>query len=381
MKIYLQTSVTALEKMHSSTSHREMHNLIVSYLQHRRSSGFSESTILNDVKGLIALSKSIKDIKVAELTPDDMYHFFDDVAEHRSSAALYRSKVAIFLRFAGREELAELCGMRTPRNTKKLPEDMLTQSEVEELISATGNARDAAFIALLYESGARRGEVMELQLKHITFDENGAVILLPKGKTGPRRIRVVFAASYLHLWMDHHPAKGNKSAWLWPSFRNSGVMVEYTTLRDMLQRAAKKAGITKRVNMHSFRHARATHLAKNLTEQQLKIYLGWTAGSSMAATYVHLSGKDVDDAILRAAGVEIPEERKRPELATVRCVRCKELQSAKNAFCFKCGLPMSETAYVQEKQAEADILKVLEENGLLAALTSVLQSKLKNNVG
>lgn len=66
---------------------------------------------------------------------------------------------------------------------------MLTPEDIEKLIDVAGNLRDKAFIAFLYESGARRGEVFSIQIKHIQFDEMGAVVTLPKGKTGARRIR------------------------------------------------------------------------------------------------------------------------------------------------------------------------------------------------
>ena len=64
----------------------------------------------------------------------------------------------------------------------------------------------------------------------------------------------------------------------------------------MLSTVAKRCGIKKRVNPHSFEHARASNLANVLTEAQMKEYLGWVGDSKMAATYVHLSGRNVDNA-------------------------------------------------------------------------------------
>jgi integrase/recombinase XerD len=315
--------------------------LIHSYLRYRKNESLSPDTLVNDLKALIELSKVI-DKPMKNLTQDDVYAFFESLSSRsKSTAALYKIKVKGFFKFIGREDLAQLCKVKRSSSERKLPEDLLTPEDIELLINSAQSLRDKAYIAILYESGARRGELQELQIKHINFDENGAVITLPKGKTGARRIRIVYAAGYLHNWLDNHPLKGNRDAYVWISSRDETKIAEYRTLWGTLQRIAEKAGIEKRVNPHSFRHARATHLAKDLTEQQLKAYLGWTAGSTMAATYVHLSGKDIDQAILKLHGLATDEMKEDNALKTVKCPRCKEIQDKKALFCYKCGLPLT----------------------------------------
>ncbi len=73
----------------------------------------------------------------------------------------------------------------------------------------------------------------------------------------------------------------------------------------MLKDATKKADISKREHAHAFRHARATHLAKVFPEAVMKQMFGWTNDSDMAAVYYHLSGKDVDEALLKLYGIKI----------------------------------------------------------------------------
>jgi integrase len=69
-------------------------------------------------------------------------------------------------------------------------------------------------------------------------------------------------------------------------------------LDQIVKEYAHRIGITKRVYSYIFRHSRATHLANHLTEQQLKVYLGWAMASKMVAIYVHLSGRDMDNRVL-----------------------------------------------------------------------------------
>jgi integrase/recombinase XerD len=334
--------------------------LMISYIKYRRNTGLSQATIACDLKSLTELSKVITK-PVKELTTDDIYEFFDcQNSKSKGAAKFYKVHAKGFFKYIGREDIAELCNVKKSSTDRKLPEDLLTSEDIELLIGSARTLRDKAYIAVLYESGARKGELEDLQLKHITFDENGAVVTLPKGKTGARRIRVVYAAGFLRNWLDNHPLKGDRDAWLWASSWDMTKRAESATMWYVLKNAAKKAGIKKRVNPHSFRHARATHLAKDLTEQQLKSYLGWTPGSNMAAVYVHLSGKDLDNAILKLNGLAIEEEPGSNAMKTIKCPRCKEIQDKKASFCFKCGMPLTQEAISIEKKADSELESLIE---------------------
>lgn len=331
-----------------------------SFIRYRMNGGLAPDTISNDIKALIELSK-INDKLLEELTSDNLYEIFSFLnSKAKGTVGLYKLKFRLFLKFIDREDMAQLCIVKQSQRDRKLPEDLLTPEDIELLINYAKNLRDKAYFAVLYESGARKGELEELQLKHIVFDENGAVITLPKGKTGARRIRLVFSAGYLRNWIDNHPLKLDRNSWLWASSWDEKVHVHYMTFWGSLRLAAKRAGIEKRVNPHSFRHARATHLARDLTEQQLKAYLGWTASSNMAGIYVHLSGKDLDKAILKLNGIATEEEPEHKALKTIKCPRCKEIQDKKASFCFKCGIPLNETSSTKiDSDKTAVLLAVL----------------------
>jgi len=78
---------------------------------------------------------------------------------------------------------------------------MFTEEDTKNMINAAENPRDKAFIAVLYESGCRIGEMPFLRLKHIKFDQYGAQ-LLGDGKPGYRRIRIIASAPYLTEWIN-----------------------------------------------------------------------------------------------------------------------------------------------------------------------------------
>lgn len=237
-----------------------------------------------------------------------------------------------------------------------LPHDLPTEDEIRKLIDAANNPRDRAFIMTLYETGGRIGELGSLRVRDIVFKKDYASIIL-KGKTGARRVPIVAAVPYLTLWIEHHPRKSNPDAPLWPKFSGGGPMT-YPALAKVLKVAAERAGLKKRVSPHKLRHARATFLANKLTEAQMNVLFGWKQGSEMPSTYVHLSGRDIDGAILGMYGLKKKEEGKPARFAPKECLRCGQSNPATYGFCSRCGmaLDMEAVMEVEKKRSEADEL-------------------------
>jgi integrase/recombinase XerD len=268
-------------------------------------------------------------------------------------------------------------------NNNKLPEELLTEKEIEKLIDAADSIRNKAFVGILYESGCRIGELLTLKLKNIQFDKYGCILLV-NGKTGQRRIRIISFAPLLSKWLELHPFKDNPDAWLWVSTANShrNKPLLYNSTLYLLKKLSERAEIKKKVNPHNFRHSRATHLAKHLTEAQMKQYFGWTQSSDMASIYVHMSGRDVDDALLKLNGL-IPDEKEEQKIKIRICQRCRENNEPTARFCNRCGSPLDmKTMFeLEEKQRIADevtysVLKELASDPEIEKLISTKISKL-----
>lgn len=243
----------------------------------------------------------------------------------------------------------------------KLPEDLLSEDEVLKLANTADNLRDKALILVLYEAGCRIGELLSLKIKNVSFDQYGAVLRVT-GKTGDRRVRVISSAPILASWLNMHPKPDDHDAMLWYSSwgkkRNDAKCLRHGTVYTLIRELAVRAGIKKNVHPHLFRHSRATSLAGKLTEAQMKEYFGWVQGSDMAATYVHLSGRDVDNALLKLHGLAKPEEEKEDIMKVKSCQRCKEHNSPIAKFCIKCGLPLDQEfiAVVEKERQNSDNL-------------------------
>lgn len=233
-----------------------------------------------------------------------------------------------------------------------LPEELLTEDDIEKMALAAENSRDRALVLLASETGGRIAEDLNLRRKHVQFDQYGAILIF-SGKTGDRRVRIVSSAPALAQWMNDHPSK-NPEAPLWVVIgdHNHGEPLLYDASRKVLRTLAKRAHISKKVNPQAFRHSRASFLANIMTERQMEQYLGWTTGSKMPKVYVHLSGKETDSVLLRLHGIEKESpQTSKPKLTAKTCSRCKQKNSPIDRFCSSCGFPLELQAALEVEDA------------------------------
>jgi hypothetical protein len=98
-----------------------------------------------------------------------------------------------------------------------------------------------------------------------------------------------------------------------------------------------------------------------LTEAQLKELFGWTQSSYMASIYVHMSGRDVDDALLKLHGLKekTPEDdHQKP----TRCPRCSEINPPNFKFCGKCGMALDLKAVMEKDEKMKAALSFMDES-------------------
>lgn len=293
-----------------------------------------------------------------------------------------------WLKGNGEEYPPEVKWIKTGKklNNNKLPEELITLEEVKAMADASVNLRDRAIILTLYESAARAGELLNMKIKDVVFDNYGALIML-NGKTGMRRIRLIASVPALSEWLSIHPFKDDKEAWLWlgSSTLNRNERLSYAGLVKLLKELAKRANVNKPVNPHNFRHSRATELAKHLTEAQLCQVMGWVQGSKQAATYVHLSQRDIDKAILSMYGLLEKEEKEEGKLIAIKCPRCEYKNYPGSKFCSRCGMAFDVKAAIEaeerDKQIGAILIEALKDpqvaNEIIKALEKIVKSKSK----
>ncbi|MEK6867588.1 MAG: hypothetical protein AABX98_02080 [Nanoarchaeota archaeon] len=76
----------------------------------------------------------------------------------------------------------------------------------------------------------------------------------------------------------------------------------------------------------------------------------------MPATYVHMSGRDVDTAILRMNGMQTEENKEESKIVPRKCPRCDTLNAFESKHCSKCGgiLDIRYAMELEEKRKEQE---------------------------
>jgi integrase len=296
-------------------------NLIDEFVKDQEARGIGKLR-LNKYKSSFNMINKYYQKDLSELTTEDLKEIVRQIEESNYSEwTRHDLKVVIrkFAKWLNKGIDTSFISIKV-KNNNKLPEEILTQEEIERMVSACNNIRDKAIISVIYESGCRIGEFLALKIKDIQFDQYGAVLIIPNGKTGSRRVRIVNSTNLLKSYINSHPLKDSES-WLWITKYNRKSNEKYSlmdgqSIRKLLRNAGRKAGINKKIYPHLLRHSRATHLASFLTEAQMKEFFGWTQSSKMASIYVHLSGRDVDNALLKIYGLK--KEELKPEDAILK---------------------------------------------------------------
>lgn len=140
--------------------------------------------------------------------------------------------------------------------------------------------------------------------------------------------------------------------------------------QKLLGRAKERANFDKPVNPHHFRHSRATELATEFKEAQLCEWFGWVQGSDVPAKYVHLSGRDMDNAYNELHGLAPDDEEEQPETVQ-ECPRCRELNEPDDQFCSRCGQALEIDAAEELEQAEAKVTNVADDTDAAIAMRLV----------
>ena len=222
--------------------------------------------------------------------------------------------------------------------------DILTVDEVERLINAASSVKTRAVVSLMYELGARVGELGTMRVGSVSRDEYSFICDL-NGKTGPRSVRAILSASALANWLNQHPMKNNPDAPLWVyKVKGEWRQLGYHAYQCMMKKLSKDAEIMKRVYPHLLRHSRITHLLSSgqMNESQAKKYFGLVMDSDMLNTYVHLTLDDANDAVLKMHGIANGKTKK--TLTSTACGMCRAQNEKTGRFCSHCGYALTAEA-------------------------------------
>jgi len=199
--------------------------------------GYSENTI-NSYS--YTIQKLLNFLNGKKLTEEGVRDFLFDLRESCSNNTLftYSCQIKAFLFFCQKD-----FEIPFPKIEKKLP-TFLTRGEIQKLFESIDNKRDYLIIRILYATGMRVSELVELEWGNI---EGNTIKIYGKGK----KERIVY--------VDDETLK------LLPPKKKKGRIfnISVRQVEKIVKKWAKKAGIEKNVTPHTLRHTFATHLLEN----------------------------------------------------------------------------------------------------------------------
>lgn len=171
-----------------------------------------------------------------------------------------------------------------PRKQKQLPE-VLSKEEIVKIINKTNNIKHKCIVGLLYSSGLRRGELLNLNVTDI--DSKRMVVKINKAKGNKDRISILSPSILKDLrsyYKEYRPIK-----YLFEG--QKGAKYSVTSVLTIISVAAKKAGIYKKVTPHMLRHSFATHLLESGTDiRHIQLLLGHSS-TKTTEIYTHVANR------------------------------------------------------------------------------------------
>ena len=238
---------------------------------------------------------------------DSFLATLSDIGIHPRSQARILSGIRSFYHFLFIEkeidhDPTEL--IETPKIGRHLPQ-ILSTEEIDRLIncidlSTSEGQRNRTILEILYSCGLRVSELCDLKMSGLYLNEGFIRVL---GKGNKERLVPISAKAIneLHLWFyDRNliSIKPGYEDYVFLSLRR-GTPLSRITIFHIVKELAVKAGITKSISPHTFRHSFATHLLEG--GANLRAIQAMLGHEAIATTeiYMHMNRNRLRDEILQ----------------------------------------------------------------------------------
>jgi len=173
-----------------------------------------------------------------------------------------------------------------PKKERKLP-IVLSREEINSIINVISNKKQRVIIMLIYATGVRLGEVIQIKLGDIDIDRKLIFIRGGKGK----KDRIVPLSDKLYQNLRGYISMYKPEEYLFEG--NGDSHYSARSVQQILKRALIKAGIKKNASVHSLRHSCATHMLESGTDLRLvQEILGHTSIKT-TEIYTHISTRNI----------------------------------------------------------------------------------------
>ena len=259
------------------------------FKQWMRSKRYSESTISTYTEALKSFLFFYREKSIGDITNEDIIIFNNEYIIKNTLSASYKNQIvnAIKLFFKTTQDTRiEIDKIHRPNNAKKLP-NVLSKEEVFRIIDAATNLKHKTLLALIYSSGLRISEA--LNIKATDIDSERMLIHIKNAK-GKKDRYTLLSSKVLGLLREYYSLYKPKT-FLFEG--QNGGQYNSRSAQLVLQECVAKVGITKRISLHTLRHSFATHLLESGTDLR---YIQDLLGHSSPKTtmiYTHVSSSSL----------------------------------------------------------------------------------------
>ena len=183
--------------------------------------------------------------------------------------------------------------IENPKRRRKLP-TIITENEVETLLSCpdtntSSGMRDKCILELLYSSGLRISELLNIKVNQICHDKSFLKIV---GKGGKERLVPIGSSAMTTLltYIDTYRCNIKNINNIEMLFiKETGTVISRQECWSMIQKYALASNINKKISPHNLRHAFATHLLNNGADLRTVQMLLGHASLSTTQIYTHIA--------------------------------------------------------------------------------------------
>lgn len=275
---------------------------ITNFLNFLNNKGLSEHTYNNYKKDLFSFSSFFSNKKIMHLQVNDIREYIRNLydKEYKSSTiSRHISTLKSFYSFLQSQGFITNNPMdliSNPKKEKLLP-NYLNYDDLERLLSTPdigqkNGLRDALILEMLYSTGIRVSELVNIKLKDIKLKEN-KIIVFGKGK----KERIVFFGSKLENMLNKY-LQNHQNEYLFINTKEEKL--NDRTVRKIVSDNARKANINVTVTPHTLRHTYATHMLNAGADLKCVGDLLGHENLSTTQIYTHVSNERLRSVYLKA---------------------------------------------------------------------------------
>jgi integrase/recombinase XerD len=219
------------------------------------------------------------------------------LSESRITLHMYTIKLFFqYLQDIEQIEMNPMGNLNYTRDFKRTRENLLTSEDIQKLYNECSTSKQKAMLGIIYGCGLRRQEAVKLNAKDIHF--KSAMLYVRDGKGGRKRM-IPLSKTVLNDLKDYYfnerPAEINPrskdiEAFM---FNNHGTRMRGESYNNEIKKMIAKANLDKKITLHYFRHAIATHLIESgMKTEHVKDFLGHMSIET-TQTYTHITTKEI----------------------------------------------------------------------------------------